>query len=420
MPRPPLSPQLPRLQEYPLPVFEYEALNAAGKPVRGIVDAESVRTARVKLRGQGFYPTDIREESAAAQRGSTWPFSPRVKAKDLAQAFRQLATLLEAGIPLVSSLSALIEQGGNAVLRRILTQIRERVREGSSLAEALAPHPQVFPPLFAGMVRAGEVSGTLAMTLGRWADFSEHQVALRQRVRAALTYPVFMFVIGLAVLFFLMAFVVPTVTKIFSDLGQALPWPTLILIGVSGFLSRFWWAVIGALAAAGFFARRALRSEAGSLFLDRVKLGIPLGGRLHLKLAVSRWSRTLGTLLGGGLPLLQALEFSREVSGNRLLARALAQAQDRVREGEELAPALKGSGLFPPVVLEMVSVGEKSGEIVRMLERAAASLENEAESDLRGLIALLEPVMILVMGVGVGFIAISILLPILEMSQMVR
>ncbi len=404
-----------------MPVFEYEALNSAGRAIRGIIDAESVRTARTKLRIQGVYPTDIREES-----GALFPRSPsfsvfgRVKAKELAQAFRQMATLLEASIPLVSSLSALIDQTGNPLLRKMLTQIRERVREGSSLADALSAHPQAFSKLFVGMVRAGEVSGTLALTLGRWADFSEHQVALRQRIRAALTYPVFMFIIGLGVLFFLLAFVIPTVTKIFSDVNQALPWPTLILISISGFLSRFWWALVGGLAVLAVWLRKTLRSESGAIFWDRLKLKLPLAGALHRKLAVSRWSRTLGTLLGGGLPLLQALEFSQEVAGNRLLSQALGQARDRVREGEELAISLKMSGLFPSVILEMVSVGEKSGELGKMLEKVAVGLENEAESDLKGLISLLEPVMILIMGVGVGFIAISILLPILEMSQIVH
>jgi general secretion pathway protein F len=331
-----------------------------------------------------------------------------------------MATLMEAGIPLVSSLSALIDQSGNPLLRTILTQIRERVREGSSLADALAAHPRIFSSLFVGLVRAGEVSGTLALTLGRWADFSEHQVALRQRIRAALTYPVFMFVIGIGVLFFLMAFVVPTVTQIFSDLGQSLPWPTLILIAVSDFLSRFWWAVAAGLFLLGLWLRRYLRSESGGLFWDRLKWRLPLARELHRKLAVSRWARTLATLLAGGLPLLQALEYSQEVAGNRLLSRALGQARERIREGEEMALSLKAGGFFPPVVLEMVSVGEKSGELSKMLERVAVSLENEGESDLRSLIALLEPLMILIMGVGVGFIALSILLPILEMSQAVR
>lgn len=404
-----------------MPIFEYEALNGSGKAVRGIIDAESARTARTKLKGQGVYPTEIREESAAlAQRGSALRLFSRVKAKDLAQVFRQMATLMEAGIPLVSCLSALIDQSGHPYLRTTLTQIRERVREGSSLADALTAHPRIFSGLFIGLVRAGEVSGTLALTLSRWADFSEHQVALRQRIRAALTYPAFMFVIGLGVLFFLLTFVVPTVTKIFSDLGQALPWPTLILIAVSDFLNRFWWAVGAVLILLIFWLRKYLRSESGGLLWDRLKLKLPLVRDLHRRLAVSRWARTLATLLGGGLPLLQALEFSQDVAGNRLLSRALGEARERIREGEEMAPSLKISGLFPSVVLEMVAVGEKGGVLARMLEKVASSLENEAESDLRGLIALVEPLMILVMGVGVGFVALAVLLPILEMSQMIR
>jgi general secretion pathway protein F len=407
-----------------LPIFEYEALNAAGKNIRGIIDADSARTARAKLKGQGIYPTEIREEAAAAGRASLSDLSlglfGRIKAKDLALASRQLATLMEAGIPLNSSLSALIEQMGNPLLKKIITQIRERVREGSSFADALALHPTVFSNLFIGMVRAGEVSGTLALTLGRWADFSEHQVGLQQRIRAALTYPIFMFVIGFGVLFFLMTFVVPTVTKIFADLGRALPLPTLMLISVSDFLSRFWWALLCGIGVLALWLRKTLRSETGAMVWDRMKLKLPLAGNLHRRLAVSRWSRTLGTLLSGGLPLLQALEISQGVVGNRLISQSLGQARESIREGEEMSLSLKQSGLFPSVVLEMVSVGERSGDLGKMLEKVAATLENEVEAELRSLLSLLEPVMILVMGVGVGFIALSILLPILEMSQIVR
>jgi len=402
-----------------LPIFEYEALDGSGRAIRGIIDAESARMARVRLRSQGVYPTDIREEATAMAERMPSLFS-RVRPKDLAQAIRQLATLLEAGIPLTGSLSALIDQLTHPLLRKIMTQVRERVREGNSLADALSHHPRVFSHLFVGMLRAGEVGGTLSMTLGRWADFSEHQVALRQRIRAALTYPVFMFVIGLGVLFFLMTFVVPTVTKIFSDFGQALPWPTLVLIAVSDFLSRFWWALLGGLGVLFLWLRKVFRSEAGALFADRMKLKLPVAGRLHRKLVVSRWARTLGTLLGGGIPLLQALESSQGVVGNRLFSAALNQVRERVREGEEMALSLKLSGLFPSVLVEMISVGEKSGELGKMLEKVASALENEIESDLRSLVALLEPVMILIMGVGVGFIALSILLPILEMSQLIR
>ncbi len=404
-----------------MPVFEYEALSSSGKALRGIIDADSLRTARNKLRSQGVYPTEIREETpATAHAGTSFRLFNRVPPKELARAFRQLATLAGAGIPLVSCFTALIDQTVHPILRKVLTQIRESVREGGSLADALAAHPQVFPPILVGLVRAGEVSGALALTLSRWADFSEHQVALRQRVRAALTYPAFMFIIGGGVLFFLMTFVVPTVTQIFSDLGQSLPWPTLFLMAVSDFLSRFWWALAAAFVLFVLWASKFLRSEKGGLFWDRLKMKIPLVRELHRKLAVSRWSRTLGTLLAGGLPLLQALEYSQGVAGSRLYSQAIGQARERVREGEEMALSLKSSGLFPSVVLEMVAVGEKSGELSPMLEKVASGLETEAESDLRGLIALLEPLMILIMGVGVGFIAISILLPILEMSQAVR
>jgi general secretion pathway protein F len=327
---------------------------------------------------------------------------------------------MEAGIPLISSLSALIEQLGHPALRKIITQIRERVREGSSFADALCLHPQVFSSLFIGMVRAGEMSGTLALTLGRWADFSEHQVALRQRIRGALTYPIFMFVVGLGVLFFLLTFVVPTVVKIFSDVGQALPLPTRLLISVSNFLSHFWYALLSIVIVFGLWLRRTLRSESGALLWDRLKLKTPFAGRLHRKLAISRWSRTLGTLLHGGLPLLQALEISQGVVGNRLLSQALAQARESIREGEEMTHSLKESALFPSMVLEMVSVGEKSGELAKMLEKVALTLENEVETDLSSLVSLLEPGMILIMGVAVGFIALAILLPILEMSQIVH
>ncbi len=402
-------------------VFEYDALNGAGKSIRGIIDAESARAARVKLRGQGIYPTEIREEGETAAAGISLsnPFS-RVKAKDLSLLSRQLATLMEAGIPLVHCLSALIGQLAHPVLKRTMTQIRESVREGRSFTDALSLHPQMFSPLFIGMVRAGEASGTLTQTLSRWADFSENQVALRQRIRGALIYPMFMFVVGVGVLFFLMAFVVPTVTKIFADLGQALPLPTVLLIMVSGFLSRFWWALIAAFIVIGIWIRRVLRREAGALFWDRLKMRLPLAGELHRKLALSRWSRTLGTLLNGGLPLLSALEISQGVVANRLLSQSLAQAREGIREGQEMAASLKRSGLFPPMILEMVGVGEKSGELGKMLDKVSGTLEQEVEADLRTLVSLLEPVMILVMGVGVGFIALSILLPILEMSQMIR
>ncbi len=407
-----------------MPIFEYEALNSSGKLVKGMVDAESARAARNKLRGLSIYPIQIKEESETnvlALRQSPFSlFFRKVKARDLVSAFRQLATLAEAGIPLTSSLTALVDQLHNPLLKKVFTQVRERVREGNSLAEALALHPQIFPRLFIGLVRAGEASGTLPLSLARWADFSEQQIDMQERIRAAMTYPIFMFIIGLGVLFFLLTFVIPTVTKIFADLGQSLPLPTLILITISNFFSRYWWFALLIMLLFFFLIKRYMQSAAGILFRDRWKLKLPLIGDLHRQLVISRWARTMSTLLEGGLPLISSLQISQEVVGNVLFRKALAQTEERVRGGEELSFALQENGLFPALVVEMLSVGEKSGYLAKVLEKIAAHLERETEIEIRRRMSLLEPVMILVMGVGVGFVALSVLLPILEMSQAIR
>ena len=404
-----------------MPIFEYQALNAAGKFIRGVIDADTPRIARSKLREEGIHPIELHEESrSSVQGGFLFRFFGRIGSKDLALASRQLATLTEAGIPLTPSLSALIEQLGNSELRKIFIQVREKVSEGNSFAEALGLYPSVFPKIFIGLVRSGEMSGALGPTLGNWADLSEQQVALHQRIRAAMAYPVFMFFIGVIVIFALMAFVVPSVTQIFTEFGRALPLPTRILIFLSQFLSRYWWALLGGALIIFIWLRKITQREPGSLILDRVKMGIPLAGNLHKKLAIARWSRTLETLLQAGIPLYQAIEISQGVIGNRIFSRAIATVRERIREGETMTQSLRESGLFPPMVLEMTAVGEKSGELGKMLGKIAQTFEREVETHLRSLISLLEPMMILIMGLGVGFIAVSILLPILELSQVIR
>ena len=404
-----------------MPIFEYQALNAAGKFIRGVIDADTPRIARSKLREEGIHPIELHEESqSSVQGGFLFRFFRRISSKDLALASRQLATLTEAGIPLMPSLSALVEQLGNPELKKIFIQVREMVSEGRSFADALSIYPSVFPKIFIGLVRSGEMSGTLGPTLGNWADLSEQQVALHQRIRAAMAYPVFMFFIGVLVIFALMAFVVPSVTQIFTEFGRALPLPTRILIFLSQFMSRYWWALLGGSLIIFIWLRRKTQREPGSLILDRLKMKIPLAGNLHKKLAISRWSRTLETLLNAGIPLYQALEISQGVVGNRIFSQAIATVRERIQEGETMTYALREIGLFPPMVLEMAAVGEKTGELGKMLGKTAQTFEREVETDLRSLISLLEPMMILIMGLGVGFIAVSILLPILELSQVIR
>jgi general secretion pathway protein F len=289
-----------------VPVYEYRALNASGRTVKGIVDADSSRAARLKLRRNGVYPIDLREEAAAQGEKrdlDVLRFLRRVKLQEVAIMVRQLSTLLSAGLPLVESLTAVIEQVPNPALKKIATQVRERVNEGSTLADAFAQHPRIFSPLFVNMTRAGERSGALEIVLERLADFTENQVAFRHKISAALVYPILMTFVGIGVLGFLLGYVIPTVTQIFNDLKQSLPLPTLILMTVSGALRRFWWVGVVAVALVLLAVDRYSRTEGGRLALDRLKLRAPLFGPLALKIAIARFTRTLAILLKSGVPV---------------------------------------------------------------------------------------------------------------------
>jgi general secretion pathway protein F len=345
----------------------------------------------------------------------------KVGSREVTVMTRQLATLLGAGLPLVQSLATLIAQTSHPQLKTILSQIKEEVNEGSSFSQTMTHYPQVFPAFYLNMVRAGEASGTLHLVLERLADFSEKQQALKGRVRAALAYPLFMFLIGSVVLFFLVAFVVPNVTRIFDEMHQTLPLITILLIGVSRFLETFWWLIvaglIGAFVALKYFLSK---TQKGRTLLDRTLLALPVVGQMNRKIAVARFSRTLGTLLESGVPLLASLEIVRNIVGNSLISDAIQKAGNEVREGQSLSAPLARSGLFPAISVEMISVGEQSGNLEPMLYRIAEAYEKEVESSITMLTSLLEPIMILVMGLAVGFIVVSILLPIFEMNQLVR
>jgi general secretion pathway protein F len=400
-------------------VFEYKALDARGKEVKGIIDADNPAAARVKLRSQGIYPTytsatDEKKLAIAPRRLG------RISAKDLALPMRQLATLLGSGLPLVESLSALIEQTGKPQLRKIFSQIREEVLKGKSLSAAMAEHARVFSELQVSMVRAGESSGGLEIVLDRQAELMEKRLELLQRIRSTLMYPIFMAVIGTAVLIFLMSFVVPTVTTIFKETGQVLPLPTKLLISIGSTLQRTWW-VLGLISAAlVFFWFRFTRTEKGRRVRDRAILKIPLWGVLQVKFIVARFFRTLGTLLISGVPLLPSMDISCAVAGNAIFEEAIKSMKNQVAEGKSLALPLKNAGIFPPLAVHMIQSGEKSGKLEPMLLRVAETYEKEAANSINGLASLLEPVMILGMGLIVGFIVLAILLPILEMSQVIR
>ncbi|MCF8143774.1 MAG: type II secretion system inner membrane protein GspF [Deltaproteobacteria bacterium] len=408
-----------------MPVYEYQAFDRTGKNKSGIIDADSPMAARQKLRGSGVFPialketsSDLKEKAPGYSPVST--FFKRVKPGEISVATRQLAILLGAGITLVSSLDALISQVSSPLLKKILAQTKESVNEGNSLAVSLAQHPKIFSEIYVNMVKAGEESGSLDLVLHRLAELTEHQQALRGRLKAALAYPVFMIFIGVLVLFFLITFIVPNITKIFDDMHQVLPLPTLILIGVSSFFKSFWWLVAGGVAFGFLLMRRFIRTPGGRRLWDRIKLGAPLIGSLNTKSAMARFSRTLGSLLQNGVPLLSALGIVRNIVNNTRIAEAIDDAIDDIQSGRGLAASLSKSRWFPPIAIQMISAGEQSGEVEGMLNKIADIFEGEVESQALAMTSMLEPVMILAMGVTVGFVVISILLPIFEMNQMIR
>jgi general secretion pathway protein F len=406
-----------------VPVYEYRALNASGRSIKGIVDADSSRAARLKLRRSGIYPIELHEEADAQSEKRDFDvlrFLRRIKLQEVAIMVRQLSTLLSAGLPLVESLTAVIEQVPNPALKKIGTQVRERVNEGSSLADAFAQHPRIFSPLFVNMTRAGERSGALEIVLERLADFTENQVAFRHKISAAMVYPILMTFVGIGVLGFLLGYVIPTVTQIFEDLKQGLPLPTLILMTMSDGLRRFWWVgvVVAALILLGI--DRYSRTEGGRLVLDRIKLKAPIFGALALKIAIARFTRTLAILLKSGVPVLTSMDIVKNVVNNRVLMQVIEDARDNIREGQDMAPPLRRSQLFPPLATHMIAVGEKSGKLEDMLLRVADAFETDVETTVQGLTALIEPLMILLMGSIIGFIALSILLPIFQINQIVK
>jgi general secretion pathway protein F len=406
-----------------MPVFDYKGVTAQGKKVSGVLDGESLKSVKTRLKREGVVVLEIHEGStarAAARETLSFTFGSRVKLGDLANATRQMATLLSSGLTLMESLSVLVEQEEVPPLKAALSSVRDAVREGSSLADALKEDPKVFSQLYINMVSAGEASGTLEITLDRLADFLDEQVRFRGRIAAALAYPAFMTVIGMGMLLFIFSFVMPRIVGMFQDMKQQLPFITLMLMAVVQFLSSFWWLLLLAIAGGVYYFRRYARTQTGKENIDARLLRLPVFGSLIRMIAVSRFTRTFGTLLQSGVPTLAALDIVKSVVGNTVLANAVQKARENVREGEPIADPLRRSGLFPPMVVQMVAVGEKSGELEKMLLKVSDSYDRSVETRITGLMALLEPIIILTMGLIIGFVVIAIMLPMLEMSSGVK
>ena len=407
-----------------MPVYEFTALTSTGKKLKGVIDADSLTSARQKIRGQGNYPVEINETSATvvATRTSLLSvrFGQRVKPQEIHVATRQLATLLGAGIPLVPALNGLIEQTENRSLKTVLAQIKDAVNEGNSLTSALTDHPRLFSKVYVNMVSAGEASGSLDVVLDRLAEFGETQHALRSRVKAAMLYPLFMAVVGIIVLFLLITFIVPSITSVFAGSKQALPLPTVILIGISSFLKQFWWVVLFVVGAVITVLSWHIGTSAGRLQWDQLKLSLPGFSDLSIKTTSARFSRTLSSLLQSGVSLIISLQIVKNIVDNVILADIINKACDELEKGISLSQFFKGNKYFPPMLVQMMAVGEQSGTLGKMLAKAADSYEKEVEVKVLALTAMIEPVMILSMGLVVSFIVVSILLPIFEMNQLIR
>lgn len=420
-----------------MPVFEYRALNAEGKTITGLKEADSAKTLRAALRKDGVFLTEVvgQAASGAVVAKGTAAGSPaatgrdvsirklaggRVTTEDIAIATRQLATLLGAGVTLVEALTAMVEQVEKERLKRILSDVKQQVNEGRSLGDALAQHEKIFGKLYVNMVKAGEHSGALDAVLLRLADFTEGQAKLRQKIVGTMIYPALMVLIGGGILVMLMVVVVPKVTKIFESMKATLPWTTRGLIAVSNGLQNYWFIVLPlfVLSIVGFFYWKSTPS--GKAIWDRRVLTAPVFGPLVRMLSIARFARTLATLLRSGVPLLTAMDIVRNIMTNVVLADVVEKARDAIREGESIANPLKRSGEFPPLVYHMVAIGERSGQLEEMLLSVADSYEQQVDVRIGALTSLLEPILIVFMGVVIAFVAFSILMPILQINSAIR
>mgnify|MGYP001013565339 CR=1 FL=1 len=406
-----------------MPIFEYKAIDGDNRVKKGIIDADTARDARVKLKKDRLFVTDIRESAGKRQiairiKGVTGVEAPnKARTEQVAAVTRQMASLLQAGIPLAEALRMIIEQAPDKQIETAFRDIREKVTQGMPFGDAVMQHPAYFTDLYSNMVKAGESSGALDKVLVRLAGFLQAQTRLKNKVGAALIYPMVMSAVGVIVVAILMTFVVPRVTQLIKGRGQELPTPTRILINCSEFLVNYWLLVMVGLLALTIAFQLFVNSDKGRLLFDTFKLKLPVFGDLMRKQAMARFSTTLATLLRSGVPALQALQVTKAVLDNKVLQNALQVVHDRVLEGTDIATPMKSSGVFPPTISYMVGVGEQAGNLEEMLERIAGTYDEEVDLATQKLTSVIEPIIIVLLAAIVAGIVIAIVMPLLQLQR---
>jgi type IV pilus assembly protein PilC len=416
--------------------YSYTALDSRGQESNGLVEAASTTEAIGQLRQKGYFPTNVSEGGsevgAKKQKARPTPKAQRlegkarnhlvlfrrksVKPRTLMIFTRQLATLIDAGLPLLRGLNVLAKQERDSLLKSTINKLADSVQGGSTFSEGLALHPRLFNGLYVNMVRAGELGGVLEVVLTRLAEFQEKAQKIKNKIVAAMVYPIIVMVLAVGIMIFLMVFIVPRFEAIFHDMlgDKPLPAITVFVIGVSDFVQDHWAILLGAVMAAYLFYKAAAQTRGGRVLLDRIKLRAPVFGDLIRKTSIARFSRTLGTLVTSGVPILQALTITRETAGNAVIARAIAQVHDRVKEGDAMVQPLEASRAFPPMVISMIDVGEETGQLPEMLLKIAEVYDDEVDNSVAALTSLLEPIMVVFLALVVGTIVIALFMPLIS------
>lgn len=405
-----------------MPDFTYVARNPTGQQATGILTANSERDAMAQLDQKGLFPVRIEPAKSKSTGGLGFRFGGRIKGRQLTTCYAQLADLLHSGVPLLRSLEILERQSSSPAFKEILRDVKAKVADGTSLADAMGQHPRAFTDLAVSMIRAGQEGGFLEEVLKRIAEFTDHQEDLKAKVVGALAYPVFLSIVGTLIVGGLVIFLVPQFKDMFEQQGSGSQLPTLTrgLLAVSDFIQRFWWLLLG-VGLGGFFGlRRWMRSPGGRWTVDTWKLKLPMAGSIWCNLATSRFCRTLGTLLHNGIPLLTSLRISKDSAGNLRLADAIDKAADSVKDGQSLAPPLLASGYFPLDIVEIIGVGEESNTLDNVLVNIANSTEKRTTRQIELMVRLLEPIMLLIMAAITLVVVLALLLPFLSVNQMVK